>query len=134
MTPSADRPRYIEDWLTAPPKDLRPDSTDEEVRELARRIITAAEREKASLEGESPEILLLRMRADLAGDVWEHTYKCHTCGKYRGCRVSCRTLSADPRRLAPLQCLMGHTDEYGEDLAVWEYLGALQVSIEGDRP
>lgn len=126
--------RYIEDWLTSPPKDLRPDSTDEEVHDLAQRIISAAVKKRLPLEGESPVVLLMRMRAGLSGDVWEHTYECRVCDqKYGGCRVSCRTLSADPDRVAPPRCPGGHTDEYGEDVACWDYLGALEVPIRKEE-
>lgn len=125
---TTDKLRRIEDWLTEPPVDLRPDSTDEEVRVISHRIIDEAIDRHLPLEGRSPLDLLMWLRADLSGHIWEHTFECRACGMHDACRVSC--LAPTPDRwytIGDPECPWRRTDADGEDRAVWDYLGAQQV-------
>lgn len=128
----SDEIRYIQDWLTMPPADLRPDSTDEEVRALSWRIIDEAIDQHLPLEGRSPLEILMWMRAALSGHIWEHIFECHACGLHDTCRVSC--IAPTPDRwytMGDPECPWRRTDPYGEDIAVWEYRGVRQVPFAG---
>lgn len=127
----SDAIRYTQDWLTTPPADLRPDSTDKEVVALSHRIIDEAVDRGLPLWGSSPVCILLRMRSDLSGYVWKHTYTCDACGRHEACQVSCLAPSADRWYVVgDPECPWGRKSLNGEDIAVWKYRGAKQVPIQ----
>lgn len=125
--------RYIQDWLTKPPADLRPDSTDEEVRAISHRIIDEAIDRHLPLIGRDLLEILLWMRAALSGHMWEHTFECHACGMHDACRVTC--LAPTPDRwytMGDPECPWGRTDPSGVDRAVWVLLTPVAVPFAAD--
>lgn len=140
ITPSDDI-QHVNDWLTEPPAELRPDSTDREVWDLSDRVIVEAADRGLPLTGGSIVAILMWMRSDLSRSAWRHVFECRACseggemcgcGMRDACRVSCLAPTSDRwYTMGDPECPWRRTNANGEDRAVWKYLGALPVPFVG---